>query len=148
MSSRKERRERIREIVARNEIQSQEQLQELLAVEGIEATQATISRDLRDLGATKSKVGYVIVDVDSLSRGDVRELRRTLKADVVSMERAAGVVVVKTRFGHAKPLAVKLDQSGLPQIVGTVSGDDTIFIATRSSSQAGELRRMLQRLTK
>ncbi|HRQ75073.1 MAG TPA: hypothetical protein PK098_04060 [Phycisphaerales bacterium] len=148
MASRKERRERIREIVDRNEIQSQEQLQELLAVEGIEATQATISRDLRDLGATKSRTGYAIVDMDSLSRGDVRELRRMLKADVLSIERATGIVVVKTRFGHAKPLAVKLDQAGLPQIVGTVSGDDTVFIATRSSSQAGELRRMLQRLAK
>ena len=146
MSHRQERRERIVEIIARNRIDSQEQLQALLEVDGIVATQATISRDLRDLGVTKSSQGYIKVDLDSLSRADLKELRRTLKADVRSIERAASLLVLKTPFGHAKPLALRLDASALPQIVGTVSGDDTVFIATRSAGQAGELRRILQRL--
>ncbi len=152
MTTRQQRRQIVLELVNRNEITSQEQLQELLSLEGIEATQATISRDLRDLGIVKMQGGegmspvYAHVSFDSSSNLDTRELKRSLKSDVVSVERAASVLVLKTNFGMAKALAVRLDRSNLPQIVGTMASDDTIFIATRSSSQAGELRRMLERL--
>jgi transcriptional regulator of arginine metabolism len=148
MPTRKQRQEIILDLVARNQIYSQEQLQELLLVDGIEATQATISRDLRDLGIVKTPKGYVIIDLDRISQVDVQELRRSLKADVREIARAASMLVLKTNFGVAKALAIKLEKSKLPQIVGTIAGDDTIFIATQSTGQAGELRRLLTNMVK
>lgn len=145
MSMRQDRRQVVLELVARNQITSQEQLQELLLVEGINATQATISRDLRDLGVIKTQRGYEVLNLDAISQTDVRDLRRSLKSDVRSIQRAASVLVLKTEFGVARALALKLDQSNLPQVVGTMASDDTIFIATRSSGQAGELKRVLEK---
>lgn len=155
MTTRQQRRQVVLELVNRNEITSQEQLQELLAVEGINATQATVSRDLRDLGVIKTPGRqhgqpplYTVVDLDNLADPDTNDLKRALKSDVRAIERAASVLVLKTNFGMAKALAAKLEQSKLPQVVGTMASDDTIFIATRSPGQAGELRRMLERLGK
>lgn len=148
MTSRQERRQRILELISRNQIENQEQLQALLAVEGVTTTQATISRDLRDLGVTKSPWGYQVIRIDDAGRNEAKALRRTLKGDVVSIDRAASIVVIRTAPGLAKALAIQIDQARFPQCVGTIADDETIFIATRSTSQAGEFKRYLEQLAK
>jgi transcriptional regulator of arginine metabolism len=148
MASRQERRHIITDLIARNEIDSQEQLQDLLRAEGIDTTQATISRDLRDLGIMKGSKGYAPLRIEDVSKIDPKELRQALKAEMISAERAGSILVLRTPFGHARAAAMKLEQSQLPHIVGIMAGDDTVFIATRSPGQAGELRRVLLKLAK
>lgn len=144
--ARKRRRVRIVELVAHNHVANQEQLQELLRDEGIEATQATISRDLRDLGITKGPSGYVRIAIDQLSDDDMRQLRDVLQSHVESITPAATLLVVRTASGRASDLAARLERAKIPQCIGVIVGQDTVFVATRSVGQAAELGRMLQHL--
>jgi transcriptional regulator of arginine metabolism len=148
MMTRGKRRELILDLVSRNEIENQEQLQALLEVEGVTTTQATISRDLRDLSISKGPHGYAVVKLEDVSRVDLDDLQRSLKQDATSVERAGTLVVVRTHPGHGRPLGIKIDQANFPQSAGTIAGDDTIFIATRSASQATEIRRLLRDLAR
>lgn len=146
MTSRKQRRQLILDLVARNEIQNQQQLQDLLSAEGVAATQATISRDLQDLGVSKGASGYVRVDRRMTRPEGAKELRERLKSETESIERAGTMVVIRTPFALAKPLAREIESAKLPQIVGVIAGDETMFLATRSASQAAELKRLLKKL--
>lgn len=148
MITRAKRREFILDLVSRNEIENQEQLQELLRVEGVETTQATISRDLRDLSISKGPRGYAVVKLDEVSRIDLAELQQMLKDYAQKIERAGTLVVVRTQPGHARPLSMKIDQANFPQSAGSIAGDDAIFIATKSASQATEIRRLLRDLSR
>jgi transcriptional regulator of arginine metabolism len=145
-AARKRRRECVVELVARHRVTSQEQLQQLLRDQGIEATQATISRDLRDLGITKGSNGYVRMTLDQLTDEDTRRLRQVMKQHVQSITPAGTIVVMRTTSGHASELAALIDRAKLPQCIGAIGGDDTVFITTRSIGQASELGRMLQHL--
>lgn len=145
-TTRSERRQRLLELVERNEIQNQQQLQELLQAEGVSATQATISRDMQDLGISKGPRGYVRVDEPAMEPEGLQQLKERLREDVEAVDRAGTMVVVRTTFGVARPLAREIESAKLPQLVGAIGGDDVIFLATRSASQASELKRLLKRL--
>lgn len=134
------------ELVARNEVTNQEQLQRLLRGEGVESTQATISRDLRDLGITKGPKGYVHIALDEIIDANSQQLGETMQRDVQSVTTAGTLVVLRTAEEQAGGIASSIDQAGLPQCLGAVAGRDTVFIATRSSGQAAELARLLNRL--
>jgi transcriptional regulator of arginine metabolism len=132
---REQRQQAILRILRRQHVARQEELVELLRRLGI-------SRDLRQLGITKLDQEYRPV----LEGGDAEAARDlSALADFVVETRTAGPyqTVVKTAAGAAGQVALALDQSGWPEIVGTVSGDDTIFIATRT---AGDQRRLVARL--
>ncbi len=138
---RSRRREAVLEIIAERPVERQEQLVELLRARGIEATQSSVSRDLKALGVAKLEDGYA---APGRSRGaNDREL--TLLGEFVRQIDTAGahLAVVKTATGAAQRVAVYLDRTGWPEIVGTLSGDDSIFVATRS---AAEQRRLIARL--
>lgn len=139
---REQRQQAILKILRRQHVARQEELVELLRRRGIEATQSSISRDLRQLGITKLDQEYRPVDEDE-SPDTARELA-TL-AEFVAEIRTAGPyqTVVKTSPGAAGQVALAIDRCGWPEIVGTVSGDDTIFIATRTG---GEQRRLVAKL--
>ena len=137
----------ILEIVDREAISSQEQLRERLRSKGIEATQATLSRDIRDLGLIKrpadgayrragSAVGPA-VDPEVECRTAVDDYLR--RYDVVDQ-----LVVLKTDAGQAQPLAVAIDRAGLAEIVGTIAGDDTILVICRSVPDAAGLSKRLE----
>jgi transcriptional regulator of arginine metabolism len=144
-----ERRRAIARLLAEHVVNRQAELVELLRAEGYLATQSSVSRDLRDLGAAKLKDGYSLpkppeggaVDAESLS----------VVAEFVRDIRSAGpnLLVVMTAIGAAQRVAVTLDNSGWPEIVGTVSGDDTIFVATVGANEQRRLRgRLRQHLKK
>jgi transcriptional regulator of arginine metabolism len=119
----------------------QAELVRLLKDKGIRATQSSISRDLQQLGITKLDEGYRQLEEPV----DENEQETALVAEFVREIRTAGgnLTVVRTAVGAAQQVALYLDHSGWPEIVGTVSGDDTIFVATRGG---GEQRRLLVRM--
>jgi transcriptional regulator of arginine metabolism len=135
----------ILELVDREAITSQEQLRERLRTRGIDATQATLSRDIRDLGLIKraadgayrragTELSAVHPEEDCRSAVD-DYLRRY---DVVDQ-----LVVLKTDAGQAQPLAVAIDRAGLAEVVGTIAGDDTILVICRSAPDAAGLSKRL-----
>lgn len=144
MTTRKKRRELILELVSRNEIENQEQLQALLEVEGVHTTQATISRDLRDLSISKTQHGYAVVELEEVARVDLKDLAQTIRTNVNSIKRAGTLVVICADSGHGNSLGLKIDQANLPQVVGTIASERTVFIATQSASQATEVCRILR----
>ena len=124
---------------------SQQAIVENLRALGHDVTQATVSRDLQSVGATKvrSNGHFVYRLPDEIPRGDSdllgRNLMATLQQFAVSIEAAASLVVVKTAPGHASAVARAIDLAGLDDIAGTIAGDDTIFVATGGVEQAIDL---------
>lgn len=139
---RDQRQQAILKILRQRHVTRQEELVDLLRRRGIEATQSSISRDLRQLGISKLDQEYRPVE-----EPDGPESQRDLEllAEFVREFQPAGpyLTVVRTAEGAAQRVALSLDRSGWPEIVGTVSGDDTIFVATRSGA---EQRRLITRL--
>jgi transcriptional regulator of arginine metabolism len=144
---RDDRRLAIAKLLREHAIERQSELVELLRAAGFNATQSSVSRDLRDMGAVKLKNGYSLPEDESGGNGD--SLQQV--AEFVREIRAAGanLIVVTTAIGAAQRVAVTLDRIHWPEIVGTLSGDDTIFIATTTAAQQRRLRaRLKQSLTK
>jgi transcriptional regulator of arginine metabolism len=123
----------IARIIAREAVNSQPQLLDLLAAEGIVATQATVSRDLEDLGAIKVRVpggetAYALPEFEPQRVAPHDQLRRVMGEWVAEIRVSANLVVVRTPPGCAHVVASALDRSGLPGVVGTVAGDDTMLV--------------------
>lgn len=145
MPDKTRRQERVRELLTRNQVRSQEQLLALLRAEGIESTQATLSRDLRELGVSKSSDGYVLPDADAAGRAEVKALERALRESLVAVTRAGTLVVLRTRAGLGPSLALRIEAASPPQAVGVIASGDTLFVAAPSWSQADELVRRFRR---
>lgn len=155
--SRTQRQQRILELLGDYEVASQGQLSDLLAQDGIEVTQATLSRDLVEVGAVKVRRGgnliYSVTDdvgsptttgsIDSPSS----RLRRACEELLVSATAAQNLVVLRTPPGAANYLASAIDQTRDADIVGTLAGDDTILLIAASTPQATDLADRLQALT-
>ena len=142
MNDLKDRRQRaIAELIRSRALSSQEELAQRLADLGFLVTQATISRDLDQIGAVKARrrgqLSYVLPE--QVRDPSTPPLDAALRQWVRSIDTAANLVVLKTSAGSAQFVGVLLDQSGIGQIVGTICGDDTIFAACRSASDAEEL---------
>ena len=135
---RERRRQAILDLIAARTITRQSEFVELLQADGIEATQSSVSRDLRELGITKLAEGYGQVTTDS---GEGIEVPAGFVREVATA--GNNLTVVKTANAGAQRVALFLDRSGWPEIVGTISGDDTIFVATRN---ANEQKLLLSRL--
>jgi transcriptional regulator of arginine metabolism len=136
-----ERRNAIVRILRAGVVRRQRELTQLLRREGFAVTQSSVSRDLAELGVLKAG-GRYLLPPDELTRanGDFGTL-----APFVRDIRAAGssLTVVRTTIGAAASVAVALDKAGWPEVVGTISGDDTIFIAT---AEARAQQRLMERL--
>jgi transcriptional regulator of arginine metabolism len=136
----------LRALLAEQPLGSQEEIVAALAARGIETTQSAVSRDLRTLGA--ARVGGVYRVVGEASGADgAAGLPGEVLAFVRRTEPAGPhLVVIRTVTGAAMPVAVALDAAGWPELVGTIAGDDTVFVATAdSSSQQSFLRRISSR---
>jgi transcriptional regulator of arginine metabolism len=151
MSELKERRQRaVADLIREHMLASQEEVASRLAGLGFEVTQATVSRDLEQLGALKvrrdGRISYALPD--QLPAGGVTQSRlaSVLRDWVRSIDVAATMVVLKTPPGSAHLVGVALDESTLPEIAGTICGDDTIFIACRSVGDADSLAVKLKSL--
>jgi transcriptional regulator of arginine metabolism len=125
-------------------VRKQQDLVRLLKKSGVEATQSSISRDLRDLGVSKASGRYVLPpDEVTRANGDFAML-----AQFVRQLRRAGpaITVLRTTIGAAQSVAVAIDKAAWPEVAGTISGDDTIFIATANARAQHELVARLRTL--
>lgn len=136
------RQEKIIELVNKYEIETQEELAELLTRSGFRVTQATISRDIRELRLSKinshdGKQKYIAMSVKDRGMND--KLSRVLREGFVSSTEASHLVVVKTVSGMAMAVAAALDAMELPGLAGCIAGDDTIMCALRQDADADAL---------
>jgi len=143
------------ELVSRHTVRSQSELLSLLVESGIETTQATLSRDLDELGAVKLRgadggtPAYVIPEDGSPVRGvegGTARLERLLSELLVSVDATCKQEVLRTPPGAAHYLASALDRAALSVVVGTIAGDDTVFVAAREPLTGAELAHHLQHL--
>jgi len=141
MTDLKERRLRaIADLIRGNALSSQEELADRLGSLGFAVTQATISRDLEQLGAVKvRRGGQLSYSLPDSVRSAPPRIAAVFRDWVQSVEAAATMVVIKTPPGSAHLVGVALDNSDLPEIAGTICGDDTIFVACRSAAEAQAL---------
>jgi transcriptional regulator of arginine metabolism len=128
-----QRQHRIARLLEEQAISSQVQLVELLATEGLNLTQATVSRDLEELGAVKVRIpgGAMAYAIPELSRDRVAPedvLRKVLGEFLVEAGHSANLAVLRTPPGSAHVVASALDRANLPDVLGTVAGDDTVLV--------------------
>jgi transcriptional regulator of arginine metabolism len=148
MTDLKERRHRaIAQLIRANALSSQEELADRLGSLGFAATQATISRDLEQIGAVKvrrnGQLSYALAEAAPSAPSP--QLASVFRDWVRSVEPAANLVVIKTPPGSAHLIGVALDNADLAEVVGTICGDDTIFVACRSDAEASALAARLER---
>lgn len=150
-TSRAARQQRIAEILASTPVRSQTELLDRLAEDGIEVTQATLSRDLGDVGAERVRVGKNLVyavpgeggdrTVRAAPHGEERVTRLQTRCHelLVSAEHSANLVVLRTPPGAASFLASAVDQAGLEGVLGTIAGDDTIMVVTAGDRRSADV---------
>ncbi len=140
------RRREILALVGGGGVRSQEDLQRRLRRRGIAVAQPTLSRDLKTLGLAKTPTGYVPTPAGAFVPAETRTaaLDRAVDEFVLSVRAAASLVVVRTPPAGAHPLARALDEAALPEVVGTIAGDDTVFVATPGPAAARLVERRLR----
>jgi transcriptional regulator of arginine metabolism len=151
------RQSRIAAVLAGTPVRSQAQLARLLAVEGVDVTQATLSRDLEEMGALKvrrSGIGMVYAVGDEAPGPVLRALTDATEGRIsrlaaellVSVEASANLVIVRTPPGGAHLLASAIDRAGLGDVLGTVAGDDTVLLVSRDPKGGSRLAARLRRM--
>lgn len=144
-TDRQHRRDKILQLIARHQLTSQAQLQDLLLDAGIEVNQATLSRDLRDLAIVKTQQGYQLPSVAAAAPAET--LQSSLWHAVRSWLRAAtpaqNLLVLHTPPGGAQALGLALDNAQLAEVVGTIAGDDTVLVICPTDAKARKLQKQL-----
>jgi len=142
-----QRQEAIKEIIRRRSVRTQEQILQELQKMGIATTQATISRDLDELGVEKvSGGGYAFVQAESSQRA--KESLKRMAEFVRAVDYSENLVLVKTPPGGAPGVASVLDQINWPEIIGTVAGDDTILVVTAAKRLGKRVAQKLKKMVK
>ena len=134
---------RILRLVAREAIFSQEELRRKLAALKVPVTQATLSRDLRELKLVKTEQGYKPLASARQEPGSLAPLARALREFLLEIRRAQNLLVLQTPPGGAQPLAAALDAERLQEVTGTIAGDDTVLVITPSRSARLALERRI-----
>ena len=138
----------ILELIDRGALRSQEQLRRRLHQRGFDATQATISRDIKELGLVKraGDGAYQHPGVETTNpETALTALERAAAAYLQRVDRVQQLVVIRTGIGQAQPLAIAIDRAQLPEAVGTIGGDDTILVIARDGRRAKALIKRLER---
>src|SRR6185295_8731618 len=132
----------ILDLVRTKEVASQEELLEGLLARKIEVSQSTLSRDIQELGLAKSGGVYTVMGSEPPRSSD-ETIRRILREFLTDVAVAQNLVVLKTGPGHASTLSQAIDDAGWEEIVGSLAGDNTVFIAVRSDKES---RRVADRI--
>jgi transcriptional regulator of arginine metabolism len=133
--SRSSRHSLIKRLVQAQEVSSQEELVRLLSAQGVECTQATLSRDLRDLGVVRKNTNNGPVYLLDATNTYLDALRRVVGMEIIGVRHNGSTVVIRTLAGRAGGVAAYLDQNKKDSILGTVAGDDTVFVAPVDTSK-------------
>ena len=140
---------KILELIQRNDVETQEELSAYLVREGFQVTQATVSRDIRELKLTKiamdnGKQKYaVITDADS---GMMEKYARVLREGFISMDLAKNIVVIKTVSGMVGAVCAAIDAMKFQEMVGSIAGDDTIICIIRDDEEAVKIMKKLRKI--
>ena len=140
------RQKKILEIIAAKDVETQEELQLLLAEEGFTAAQPTVSRDIQELRLVKAvneegKYRYI-----QSGNSDAR-FSNLLLQTIISVDYAMNMVVIKCRTGMAQAACAMIDSMDYPQVLGTIAGDDTIFILLRNEENARQFMQKIKKMT-
>lgn len=140
-----ERRDAIRQLLRLGPAETQSSLVAALSARGYEATQSSVSRDLREIGAIKTTAGYALPDAehdDADQLAAVAELLRDIRPA------GSNLLVVKTAIGAAQRVALAFDRSNWPEVIGNIGGDDTVFVATESAIAQKSLITRIERASR
>jgi transcriptional regulator of arginine metabolism len=141
----------IADLIRAEPLASQEEVTARLGAIGFSVTQATVSRDLDQMGAVKVKRGgalsYALPDQVGANDWAAARLRRILQEWVLSIEPAGNLLVIKTPPGSAHLVGLALDQAKLDEVAGTISGDDTLFVAVQDGVEVGYLASHFRKLS-
>ena len=146
-----QRQHRIARLLEEQAVNSQAQLVELLAADGVVATQATVSRDLEELGALKVRIpggtmAYAIPEHAKERSAPDDHLRRVMGEFVVEVAHSGNLVIMRTPPGSAHVIASAIDRAGLPDVLGTVAGDDTLLLVVTEQADTSHLAAELSAL--
>ena len=144
------RQSKILELIRENDIETQEMLADLLNKAGFNVTQATVSRDIRELKLTKATMQsgkQKSVATAKESSFVTERLNRVFRDGIVSIDYAQNIVVIKTLVGMAMAVAAALDSMENSEIMGTIAGDDTIFCVVKNESKAVKLTENLKAIS-
>lgn len=138
MGNKNSRQKMIQKIIEKEEISTQFELAERLKKQGFNVTQATVSRDIKEIGLIKIPIEGNLSKYSmpvNISVGNIAErMRRMFMDNAVSVNSAENIIIIKTLPGTAQGLAACLDQSSWPEIIGTIAGDDTILLIIKEKN--------------
>lgn len=147
----KSRQDRILSLIAEEDIETQEALVQALRRDGYRVTQATVSRDIRFLQLLKMEKNGRMVYRPRPTEGDKKEMEkfiRIMQEGILSLKPAGNILVIQTLSGMANGVAMAIDRSHFPEIVGSLAGDDTLFCAMESPESAEKLRSIIKGILK
>ena len=136
----------ILELLKHQVVASQEDLQKALRRRGIKVGQATLSRDIRDLGLGKTPSGYSLFNSEGSPAPALPPVSRLIREFALEVRAAQNLLIIKTSVGSAQPVAAALDEENWPEAVGTVAGDDTILIVCTDNKDASKLAARIQEM--
>jgi len=133
----------VRDVISTREVSSQEELRRLLYRRGHRVTQATLSRDIHELGLVKTAEGYKLPQGED-SELSLPSIERLIQTFVYEVRKAQNLVVVKTSAGSAQPVSAAIDAEEWEEVVGTIGGDDTILAIAPNANLAGKLAQRIR----
>ena len=137
----------ILDLLGNGPIANQEDLQRALKKLGFDAGQATLSRDIRELGLAKSSEGYEFPQGELAVEPALPPVSRLVREFVLNVRAAQNLLVIKTAVGSAQPVCAALDSEAWPEAVGSIAGDDTILIICEEKKAASQLAARIQEMT-
>lgn len=137
-----QRRNAIRQLLRQGPARTQQFVVDALLAEGLVATQSSVSRDLRELGAIKTSGGYELPGIDETGDRQMAEIANLLRKISPA---GPNLLVIRTAIGAAQRVALALDRSDWPEMIGNIGGDDTVFVATESSHAQKQLIARIER---
>ena len=146
MNAKSERQRALLDVIAKQAVATQGELKELLKARGIEADQATLSRDIRELGLIKASddgAHYRYAPVEAVSPPAHMKASTILARLVRKVDFSGNLLVIKTDPGEASPIGLALDRMGWSEVVGTVAGDDTLLVVVKQGSPARKLAKKI-----
>jgi transcriptional regulator of arginine metabolism len=146
MSTKSDRQKALLDVISKHAVATQSELKELLKARGIEADQATLSRDIRELGLVKTSedgTHYRYAPLESITPQVHMKASAILARLVRKIECSGNLLVVKTDPGEASPVGLALDRMGWPEVVGTVAGDDTLLLVVREGVPTRKLAKKI-----
>ena len=134
----------ILDLVRNRKISSQEELLEKLVALKIDVSQSTLSRDIQELRLAKTGGIYAVMGADTAPASD-DSVRRILREFLHEVEVAQNIVVLKTGIANASTVSLAIDNAGWPEVVGSLAGDDTVFVAVRTPKESQALKRRIMK---